>query len=349
MARLGLRTLVVDRVALPRNKVCGCCLAPRGVRRLESLGMSSALAGAAALDGVRLVSEGRSSWLAAPGYLSIGRDALDARLARLAHAAGAELLWPASARVGLDGRVHVTQGQEEAPLRAAVVVVADGLGGLSLREHAGAAWRVGARSRMGAGALLSRAPLAMDDREVVMLCERRGYLGIVRLPDGSYDAAAAFDPRAVREAGGPAALAGELVRRAGGDGDGVAGARWKATGLLTRRRSALERRGVIVIGDAAGYVEPITGEGMTWAIESAAEGARHAAAMARGAPAGAWTRAHARLLGARRWRCRVVAEGLRRPMVVRLAQAAMSAFPNAAGALVARYCAMGRRQMAAGS
>ncbi|MEM6978488.1 MAG: hypothetical protein AAF539_02400 [Planctomycetota bacterium] len=44
-------------------------------------------------------------------------------------------------------------------------------------------------------------------------------------------------------------------------------ARWMATPPLRRRR-VVGRGGVVLIGDAAGYVEPLTGEGMTWAIES---------------------------------------------------------------------------------
>lgn len=349
LARAGLRALLVDRVALPRTKVCGCCLAPRGVRRLESLGLESALEGATALQRLRVISGGREASLAAPGYRAIGRDVFDVRLASLAGEAGAELLWPASARISPDGRVRITQGEEEIALCAAVVVVADGLGGLSLSERTDAAWTIAPRSRMGAGATLAEAPLAMEDREVVMLCERAGYLGIVRLPDGRYDAAAAFDPRAVRNAGGPARLAAEFVRRAGGVGDAASAARWKATGLLTRRRSAVERDGVLLVGDAAGYVEPFTGEGMTWAIESADEAAAHVAAMLRGAGGESWTRAHSRLLGARRWRCGLVAAGLRRPMFVRLAQMAMSTFPQAASALAARFCAPGSAPMAAGA
>jgi flavin-dependent dehydrogenase len=46
------------------------------------------------------------------------------------------------------------------------------------------------------------------------------------------------------------------------------------TGLLTRHRQMLGGHRVLTIGDACGYVEPFTGEGMAWAITSAIESSR---------------------------------------------------------------------------
>ena len=47
-------------------------------------------------------------------------------------------------------------------------------------------------------------------------------------------------------------------------------ARLRGTGVMTRRRSRLGGHRVLAAGDAAGYVEPFTGEGMAWAVRSAA-------------------------------------------------------------------------------
>ena len=44
---------------------------------------------------------------------------------------------------------------------------------------------------------------------------------------------------------------------------------WRGTPILTRRSVRLIHERVFVLGDAAGYVEPFTGEGMAWAIKSA--------------------------------------------------------------------------------
>jgi flavin-dependent dehydrogenase len=46
-----------------------------------------------------------------------------------------------------------------------------------------------------------------------------------------------------------------------------------ATGKLTRRRIRQGGRRVLAVGDACGYVEPFTGEGIAWAIASAKEAA----------------------------------------------------------------------------
>lgn len=348
LARLGLVTLLVDRVTLPRAKVCGCCLAPRGVQALVALGLSGALEGAEALSSLRLIAGRRSASIPIPEHVSISRELLDARLASCARDAGAALLWPASARVTPGGRVKLTQGTEEAELSALVVVVADGLGGGAMVDTAGAAWNINPRGRMGAGALLEAAPMDIDRGEVVMLSERDGYLGLVGLADGRFDAAAAFDPGAVRVAGGPGNLAADFLDRAGGDGQIARAAHWKATPLLTRHRAAVEVGSIVLIGDASGYVEPFTGEGITWAIETGAEAATHAAAFARGtAQPGQWTRAHARLMDARHQRCSLIAAALRRPTVVRLAQWAMQVSPAITGALVERIGAPRRAATAA--
>jgi flavin-dependent dehydrogenase len=45
---------------------------------------------------------------------------------------------------------------------------------------------------------------------------------------------------------------------------------WKGTVALTRKRRSVADHRVFVIGDAASYVEPFTGEGIAWALESAA-------------------------------------------------------------------------------
>jgi 2-polyprenyl-6-methoxyphenol hydroxylase-like FAD-dependent oxidoreductase len=44
---------------------------------------------------------------------------------------------------------------------------------------------------------------------------------------------------------------------------------WRLVPSLTRRPKRVAEERLFLIGDAAGYVEPITGEGMLWAIMSA--------------------------------------------------------------------------------
>lgn len=89
-------------------------------------------------------------------------------------------------------------------------------------------------------------------------------------------------------------------------------ARWRGTPLLTRRRCRIAGRRTMVVGDAAGYVEPFTGEGMTWAIEGAIEAATLAAAMVReDCDASGWSTTHEWLLASRQRACAMVAGVLR--------------------------------------
>lgn len=46
--------------------------------------------------------------------------------------------------------------------------------------------------------------------------------------------------------------------------------RWQLTPALTRRARRLAGERFLLLGDAAGYVEPFTGEGMAWALSAGA-------------------------------------------------------------------------------
>jgi flavin-dependent dehydrogenase len=86
---------------------------------------------------------------------------------------------------------------------------------------------------------------------------------------------------------------------------------------------------VLVAGDAGGYVEPFTGEGMSWALASGAAAGVHAAAVLRGkATEDDWNRAGIALLRAARWRCRVTGWLLRHPAFVNLGLRAMRSMPS---------------------
>jgi flavin-dependent dehydrogenase len=94
------------------------------------------------------------------------------------------------------------------------------------------------------------------------------------------------------------------------------------------------------VGDAAGYVEPFTGEGMSWALESAEI---LAAVLSHSAP-GAWTPSVARLyrsawarrIGRRQRACSVLARALGRRGATRALFTVAAACPALANALVRR-------------
>lgn len=339
-AQAGMRTALVERRRLPRSKVCGCCLSDAAVGALESLGAAGVLAGAQALRSVRLSAGGREVSVHRPAGSAISRRALDARLAAWAAAAGVRVLQGTAAQVRGNGTVALAGG-DTAELHASCVVVADGLGGTSLDSVPGFAWKVGARSRIGIGAELAGGAVCCAPGEVRMHVLRAGYVGCVMLEDGTLDVAAAVDPRALRAAGSPGAFACAALGPAVRDAAALHAASWTGTPLLTRRRASVAAPGILVAGDAAGYVEPFTGEGMGWAIMAGVAAGRHAARCVADPDAWrAWPRAWRRLVRAPRLRCHLVSAALRHPSLVAAAIGAGSLLPAAMSGVAGR---IGRR------
>jgi 2-polyprenyl-6-methoxyphenol hydroxylase-like FAD-dependent oxidoreductase len=166
---------------------------------------------------------------------------------------------------------------------------------------------------------------------IFMACGRGGYVGLVRLEDGRLDLAAALDAGSVRREGGPGPAAVRVLSEVGWPvPDGLAAAGWRGTAPLTRHPQRPAAPRVFALGDAAGYVEPFTGEGMAWALASAAALAPLAAAASRHwrpEMAGRWAALHRRVVGRRQGPCRAIAAVLRRPFLTRLAVAALARAP----------------------
>jgi flavin-dependent dehydrogenase len=91
---------------------------------------------------------------------------------------------------------------------------------------------------------------------------------------------------------------------------------WRGTPALTRRAVRLWAERVLVLGDAAGYVEPFTGEGISWALASAVAVtplAVRAAAHWDTSVGREWATVHGRVIAGRQGTCRVTARVLRHP------------------------------------
>ncbi|CAN5697878.1 hypothetical protein BH23GEM9_BH23GEM9_19610 [soil metagenome] len=143
LAKRGIRTLVLDRARFPREKVCGDFVEPRGLRLFQTMGCLDALEahGPLAITHVNLFLDGRSAYrehipfyenqteLPGHGYI-IPREELDVRILAAAAGAGAEVREGchvhAVERTGATMRVRFrTDGVEES-VRCALVVGADG-------------------------------------------------------------------------------------------------------------------------------------------------------------------------------------------------------------------------------
>ncbi|MFM8413469.1 MAG: NAD(P)/FAD-dependent oxidoreductase, partial [Planctomycetota bacterium] len=301
--------------------------------------------GTVPLDRVRLATPAVSAVVPLPGGGVISREALDAAGVRRAIAAGVAWL-PATRvtaileRAAAPGSVSIEMltGGHDATIETEIAIVAAGLADTVKIEALGIETGVGrpfvaTASRLGLGATLAVGAGGPPPGELVMAVSREGYCGVVRLEDGRVDLAAAVDRRAVAAAGSAAAVVARILAETAGDRLAglileapLATATFRGTPPLTRAQAVATPTGRILrVGDAAGYVEPFTGEGMGWALASArlldqalapvwmaARGGAGDFAMA----AARYARLHAGHFSRHHARCRRIALAVRRPWVV---------------------------------
>jgi len=303
-ARAGLRVLLAERARFPRPKACAEYLSPEAARDLEALGVLDAVgrAGGERLAGFRLVSDdgrdvtGRFADTAPafvpyrPFGFALPRAVLDPIVLAAARDAGAEvredtalqdLVFERGAVAG--GVLRSTAGRET--VRAAAVVGADGLHSLVARRLGVA--RAGRPRRYG---LVAHLAGVTDTRDVGEMFAARGwYVGLAPIGGGLVNAAMVVpgtDARAIAAGAEAFFLARlrtipELARR-------LAGARIArrvlVTGPFARRARRVTADGALLVGDAADFFDPFTGEGVFAALRGGRLAADAlAAALARGA------------------------------------------------------------------
>lgn len=299
-ARTGVRVLLVDRSAYPRPKVCGCCVNARALELLTRHGLRERVEALRPhrYSTFRVANGGVHASLTLPGGASVSRDKFDLALVEAAVAAGAEfrdrttasIVPPAEESaaaasrraVEMSGRVPrahaplrrvqlTSEGHPPAVVSCRVLIVADGLGGTVARSLAGGE-HVTPSSRIGVSTVVDDAPLDWcHDHCINMAVGRDGYVGMVRLEDGRWNIAAALQPQAVKDARAVGAVIDRVLNDAGLPLSPLfAGAAWRGTVPLSRRPFRVAAERTFFIGDAAGYVEPFTGDGMAAALESGA-------------------------------------------------------------------------------
>jgi menaquinone-9 beta-reductase len=234
-------------------------------------------------------------------------------------------------------KVEIQQRHLLQTIEARVVVAADGLAGGSFGEQGQA---VALRnSRIGVGAIASSAPGFYEPGTVYMACSSMGYAGLVRLEDGRVDIAAALDPGQVRSRGGPAAVVANILAETSWPELELESLHWRGTPMLTRSRSRLGAERLLITGDAAGYIEPFTGEGIAWALNSAmalAPIVDKSIADWRPDYVNEWTRIHHRLIGPRQRSCRLIARALRSGLLTRFLVRVLSIVPAVATRFIRR-------------
>lgn len=337
----GLRTVLIDRKAFPREKVCGCCLSGAACATLEQMGLGSVLdAQRAIAQRTVMLRAGQRSVRARLGDGRIlSRGALDAAMMNAARDAGATFCdrTLATELETREDRVVLAVRDDDgvSSISVRVLIVADGLGGHLLDGVLGRRVRR-RRGAIGVGTLLSAEASEIERGVVELGLGREGYVGIARVESGAIDVAGAVNPGSVRRAGGVGAVIASIAEQNGMRIEGVGEASWVGTPTLVSRRRRLGARRVFVVGDAAGYLEPITGEGIGWALAS---GARVAAIAQRAARCwddgliGAWERAHREIVRERRGLCASASALLRVPAIARAAVGVLSYHPDVADSL----------------
>ena len=297
LAVRGIRVLILDRATFPREKVCGDFVEPRGLRVFQEMGCLDALEAddPLAITHVNLFLNGRSAYrehipfyagqseLPRHGYI-IPREDLDHRILASAVAAGAELRQrcQVSGVTRENGRmvVRFKNGEAEDLVRARLVVGADGTHSMVARCFG----------------------LSMEDPRYIAVSQR-AYIDGIETANG--EAAFVFDQDLFPGYGwmfpmsGGRANAGVGILAETRDRYRISVPRLFAAFLEKLRRihpgcGALRLAskpiggivktygghgpnrfdGGILIGDAGCFVDPMTGEGITPASESALIGAR---------------------------------------------------------------------------
>ena len=315
-ARAGLDVLLVERETFPREKACAEYMSPEATRDLEALGVLDEIeaAGAARLTGMRIISDDGAAVIGRfpsaprrphrPYGLALPRSRLDTIVLGAAARSGATVLQGVAVERLLfaEGAVEgaaLRQGDRRWEERSRAVVGADGLH--SLVAHRLGLARHGAPRRLALVAHLADVE-GMGDYGEMFVRDGR-YAGLAPIGDGKVNAAAvvpagearaiAKDPAAYLRA--ELAAVPELRRR-------IAGARLArgvmVAGPFARTTRSAVADGALLVGDAADFFDPFTGEG----IFAALRGGRLAAdAVTTALAAGRATRAALRpYLAARR-------------------------------------------------
>jgi geranylgeranyl reductase family protein len=291
LASNGHRVAVIDRDAEPGRKPCGELLTPRGVVAIERLGLAPGrLAPFHAVTHVRLTTSDDSSAVRWPTHeehpdhgLVADRGTLDALLVEHARSAGAEVLTGHEATAPLVDRGFVRGAQVTRPdgssieMRAAFTVVADGANsrfGRSLGTYRQPTWPSALAHRV---ILPSSLHDAAEVEFVLDLADRAGtpitgYGWMFPRGDGTVNVGVLMMSTSPSfRVVNPAHLLDAFV--ASNAGRWHLGAEPVATaagGRIPMGRSVRPAAGptYLVVGDAAGAANPITGAGIEYAIET---------------------------------------------------------------------------------
>ncbi len=264
-------------------------------------------------------------------------------LVRAAIDAGAGFLPNAQAHSeGVSGNsrdIRIEVGKQQIRVSASAVVIATGLSARSLAGEDSLRLREARNSRIGISITTPDFPGSYTPGTIYMAVGQTGYVGLTVIEDERLNIAAAVDRQALR-ASDPASVCCQILESAGLPADSrLLERHWTGTVGLTRRGGRAFAERLFVVGDAAGYIEPFTGQGMAWALS----GGRSVVPFVQRALSGwkrevgqDWGRVWKRTVRRRQRLCRVLAVTLRRPLLVSTAICALQAMPSLGSPIVAQ-------------
>lgn len=278
LAKAGHKVIVIERSAGKSRKVCGEYLCPKGVELLAEEGLLSEIKKEfLPLYGMELYTpEGQHVSAKFPHLngeqagLALKRDQFDAAIVQLALDAGAEFRFNESLENFIQETSDVVVRTDKNQYRAHALIGADG--------------------RKSKVASLLKVSETLPEKRVAIHCylhtstkaERMGEMHI--FSDGSY---AGIDPTGSNEYNLSVVCDGQIVRKLGGlnatlnhyvsqsknlfERFGHIGheIQISAASPLQHRVKQIVNKNVALIGDASGFIDPLTGEGIYNAMRSA--------------------------------------------------------------------------------
>ena len=201
-------------------------------------------------------------------------------------------------------------------LSAKIVVCACGLIGSTFFPGSKINNEPDRKSYIGVGAEPISARGKIPPETIFMSVGKGGYVGGLILNDDTIHIAAAISPALIAHYGEvDSAVQSILIESGAKEFCAFKNLKWRGTPALTRSGTVAAHR-YFAIGDACGYVEPFTGEGITWALQSAINVAPYVKDGVQGwrpELASSWQALHAKTVGRSQRFCNLTASILRLP------------------------------------
>jgi flavin-dependent dehydrogenase len=275
LATRGIRVALIDRDTFPRDKLCGEFLSYDAIPILDRLGITAELNARGAPEIDRCIVVGRSRRYEFPlpvAARGVSRRLFDDLLLRRALDAGAKNLtgWTAT-RVD-ERRVTIERGEEQNVVEGKVVVGAWGRWGRFDAQLERRFVRDRAHRNFGFKRHYHGPP---SSSTIELYAFRRGYLGVSPIEGGLTNICGLVHARRISGLKGRWDAFVDEIRAEEAHVDSLYARHTAAQEsflssepVIFRARSAVEQ-GIVMVGDASGVVDPLSGNGMAMAIQSA--------------------------------------------------------------------------------